>query len=122
MARPGRAFLLPILTMCLETERLWLRPFQDDDCADLFALYSDPEVMSCTTAGVRNRAQTKERLEPIIAHRQQHGFGIWALILQEKGCFIGTCGFGYLHDQRDVELAYRLCGIRTVLMVRKAMI
>jgi ribosomal-protein-alanine N-acetyltransferase len=51
--------------------------------------------MRFTTADVRNRGQTKNRLEQIIAHWQQHGFGIWALILKEKGRFIGTCSFGY---------------------------
>jgi ribosomal-protein-alanine N-acetyltransferase len=94
--------------MRLETERLWIRPVQGDDCEDLFALYSDPEVMRFTTGGVRNRAQTKDRLVQVITHWKQHGFGILALILKEKGCFIGTCGFGYMHNQRDVELAYRL--------------
>lgn len=94
--------------MLLETERLWLCPFQDDDFEDLFALFSDPEVMRFATAGVRDRAQTRDRLDRIIAHWKKYGFGIWALILRESGCFVGSCGFGYLHGLPDVALAYRL--------------
>jgi RimJ/RimL family protein N-acetyltransferase len=94
--------------MILETERLLLRPFTEDDEDDLCALYADPEVMRFL-GGVRTREQTRLRLAAMVAHWREHGFGIWALVAKAGGEFVGRCGLGHLHEEvGDVELAYTL--------------
>src|SRR5438128_2204028 len=94
--------------MILETERLLLRPFTQDDEEDLFALYTDPRVMRYL-GGVRTREQTRQRLDAMLAHWREYGYGIWALVEKGTGAFVGRCGLGHLHEEvGDPELAYTL--------------
>jgi RimJ/RimL family protein N-acetyltransferase len=94
--------------MIVETQRLRMRPFCDADFDDLFRLFSEPEVMRFIGQGVRTAGETKQRLDAMIAHWNQYGFGLWALIDRIDNRFVGRCGFGYLHDRQDAELAYAL--------------
>jgi RimJ/RimL family protein N-acetyltransferase len=91
----------------LETERLLFRPFREGDLDDLAALYGDAEVMRFLGNGnPRDREQTKERLDRMLGHWREHGFGIWALS-DKGGGFVGRCGVAYQHHP-DAELAYIL--------------
>jgi RimJ/RimL family protein N-acetyltransferase len=91
----------------LETDRLLFRPFRESDLDDLAALYGDPEVMLFLGDGnPRTREQTKERLDRMLGHWREHGFGIWALF-SKGGGFVGRCGVAYQHHP-DAELAYIL--------------
>jgi RimJ/RimL family protein N-acetyltransferase len=90
-----------------EAERLLVRPFREDDFEDLFALYSDPVVMRFL-GGVRSAEQTREKLASMIDHERRHGFSIWALVGKPDGRFVGRCGFWYMHDPDEAELAYTL--------------
>ncbi|HYT87964.1 MAG TPA: GNAT family N-acetyltransferase [Gemmataceae bacterium] len=93
----------------LHTERLFLRPFREDDLDDLAALYADVEVMQFLGEGrPLAHVQTKERLERMLRHWQEHRFGIWALFAQASGDFVGRCGVAYLHRPGQPELAYTL--------------
>jgi ribosomal-protein-alanine N-acetyltransferase len=93
----------------LESERLLLRPFCEDDLDDLFTLQSDPDVMRYLGTGkARTREETQERLQRVIGHWEEHGFGMWALVVKDDGRFAGWCGFGYGHGLGDAELSYTL--------------
>jgi ribosomal-protein-alanine N-acetyltransferase len=91
----------------LQTERLILRPFQEDDEDDLFALWRDLEAMQFNGDGkVRTRPNIEEERRRIVDHWREHGFGVWALFRKTDGRFAGGCGVGYFYDLPDVELAY----------------
>ncbi|MBL8152539.1 MAG: GNAT family N-acetyltransferase [Anaerolineae bacterium] len=93
----------------LETPRLRLRSFLDSDLEDYYAqVYGDDVVMRYLPGGkARTREQTRAVLDFAVAHGQQHGFTLWAVIRQADGQFIGHCGLVYLRDSPDeVELAY----------------
>ena len=93
----------------LETERLLLRPIREDDADALFALWSDPEVMRFIGDGKpRTREDSGERLRRALRHWREHGFGLWALLDKDKGCFMGGCGVGYFREMPDAELGYAL--------------
>src|SRR5579883_1534181 len=93
----------------LQTPRLLLRPFRADDLDDLAELYADPEVTRYIGTGCpQNRDQVQRRLERMMRHWQEHGFGMWALLHKPEGRFVGRCGAGYLHGRGDPELAYTL--------------
>jgi len=94
--------------MIVETQRLRMRPFLDTDYDDLLRLFNDPEVMRFIGQGVRNADETRKRLDAIIEHWNCYGFGLWALVHKADNRFVGRCGFGYLHDREDAELAYAL--------------
>jgi len=93
----------------LETDRLILRPFTYHDL-DAFALIgSDPDVMRYIGDGnPQSRDQTAQRLDAIIEHHNQHGFGLWAAVEKTSGDLIGFCGLQFLDNTSEVELGYRL--------------
>jgi RimJ/RimL family protein N-acetyltransferase len=93
----------------IETARVYLRPFTSD-YLDAFALTgSDPDVMRYIGDGKpQSREQTQVRLNAIIAHWNQHGFGLWAAIDKASGAWMGFCGLQFLDNTTEVEVGYRL--------------
>src|SRR5262249_55477390 len=92
----------------LVTERLLLRPFRESDLDNLALLYGDAEVRRfLRDSRPLDRDATRERLERMIAHWREHGFGLWALFAKENGRFVGRCGVAYQHCP-DPELTYGL--------------
>jgi RimJ/RimL family protein N-acetyltransferase len=62
----------------VETARLHLRPWREDDFPELVRLYSDPEVMRYISRGW---PLTRDRVRGIpdkqLRHWREHGFGPW---------------------------------------------
>jgi RimJ/RimL family protein N-acetyltransferase len=97
----------------LETERLVLRPFTDDDADRLFSLDNDPDVMRFINGGKPTshetiKTQTLPRLlydYPCFGTR-----GYWAVEEKDTGIFLGWFEFRPLddHSAAVVELGYRL--------------
>ncbi|MDQ5892389.1 MAG: family N-acetyltransferase [Pseudomonadota bacterium] len=79
----------------LETNRLILRQWRDDDYSIYKKLVSDPDVMRYFPAMLSEQEcySQIERLKNIIAVR---GWGSWAVELKHSGEFIGFVG---LHEQ-----------------------
>ena len=99
----------------LETERIRLREFDENDEENLFDLDSDPEVMRFLTNGVTTpRDQVKGMLDRIITMNKKHGgrFGYWAAIEKETGFFLGWFLFRPARRDPDnvkrIEIGYRL--------------
>lgn len=88
----------------IETSRLQLRPFTQDDLDDLFRLYSDAEVMKYLSP--RSKEQTQASLNKHIQHWQDYNFGMWAVVYKDSGRMIGRCGLGFLDNTPEVELGY----------------
>ncbi|MBI3861229.1 MAG: GNAT family N-acetyltransferase [Planctomycetia bacterium] len=95
----------------LETERLILREFDEDDAEAFFALGSDPEVIRYTAdpgGGLKSLEQALEVLrDRPIADYRKHGFGRWACIHKATGLVIGFAGLKYLEELQEVDLGYR---------------
>ena len=96
----------------LETDRLRLRRFTDDDVDALVELDSDPEVTRYLTRALPIRDEVANRTIPrIIAYYDEHpGFGTWAAIEKATGAFIGWFHLRPAHENgRDdePELGYR---------------
>lgn len=89
------------------TARLLLRRMRDDDFAALDGMHRDPQVMA-TLGGVRTARQTRELLAGVVAHWQQHGFGIWMAHDLASGRFAGRGGLHHVavEGQDEVEVAY----------------
>jgi RimJ/RimL family protein N-acetyltransferase len=86
----------------LETERLILRPFRENDLDELLAL-------SHEGAGTpRTQEETRERLRRAVSHWEEYEIGHWALLHKEDGGFIGRCGVAYPEGPGDAELSYAL--------------
>jgi len=90
-----------------ETERLFLRAFEEKDAADFFRLNSHPEVIRYTgdppvesveaaQVGIRNYPDWS-----------LYGIGRWATIEKATGEIIGFAGLKYLPEFDEVDLGYR---------------
>jgi RimJ/RimL family protein N-acetyltransferase len=97
----------------LETERLVLRRFTEDDVDDLVELDGDPEVMRFLTGG---RPTPREEVEGEILpaflryYERFAGYGFWAAIERSTGDFLGWFHFRP-HEGASLdepELGYRL--------------
>ena len=84
-----------------------MRPFKEEDSADLFRLNADPEVIRYT--GDPPFSNEQEALEFIRAydHYEKWGHGRYTVLLAETGLFLGWCGLKWNSDIHEVDLGYR---------------
>ncbi len=78
--------------MILETDRLILRPWADDDLAPFAALSADPEVMRYYPS-LHSSEQTAKNIARYIEMEQHYGLGKPAVVRKSDGAFIGAVGF-----------------------------
>lgn len=97
----------------LETERLVLRQFTEDDVGNLVELDSDPSVMHFINGG---RPTPRHEIESDILpafldyYERFAGYGFWAAIERSSGRFVGWFHFrpAKAAHPNEVELGYRL--------------
>jgi len=96
----------------LETERLIIRNWKEEDRDLMYLINSDNRVMEFF-AMRRNREESDALLDRIRDEINANGFGFTALELKENGCVIGFCGISdattedpSFHGQ--VEIGWRI--------------
>jgi RimJ/RimL family protein N-acetyltransferase len=97
----------------LETPRLALRQFTEDDVDNLFDLNSDPEVMRYLTGGRPTpREEIRDQIIPfhLAVYGRLDRLGTWAAQSTATGEFLGWFHFrpGPGTDLTNVDLGYRL--------------
>lgn len=94
----------------IETPRLILRPFTEDDAPASFVMNSDPEVMRYLGGvSVTSVEDVREMLkQSTLADYDKHGFGRHAVIHKETNEFMGFAGLKYIEELDEVDLGYRL--------------
>jgi RimJ/RimL family protein N-acetyltransferase len=97
----------------LETERLVLRQFTEDDVDNLVDLDSDPEVMWFVTGGrTTPREEIQDALLPAFLdyYARFDGRGFWAAVEKSSEQFVGWFHMRPLDDAPpdELELGYRL--------------
>lgn len=80
--------------IALETSRLRLRSWHDDDLGALAQLCADAEVMRYEPA-LLTRDECAAMMVRSRLHLLRHGFGLWALERKDNGAFVGYCGLGW---------------------------
>jgi len=90
--------------MILETERLILRQWRDDDYPVYTRLTSDPEVMRYFPSLLSSEESIGQahRLKNKIA---EQGWGFWAVEVKEKGEFIGFIGLSAVDENSGIPHA-----------------
>ena len=93
--------------MVLETERLYLREMTQADFPLLCRHLQDAEVMYAWEHALSD-SEVQARLDKQLQSYEQHGFGLWAVILKENGELIGECGLSMQsYENREVlEIGY----------------
>jgi RimJ/RimL family protein N-acetyltransferase len=71
------------------TRRLTIRSLRETDFGALHAVHSDPDVVRYVPGGVRDEEGTRQRLEELITHHDEHGVSKWAVMLTSTGQVIG---------------------------------
>ena len=77
--------------MVLETQRLVLRRMEEADLPALRKILQDADVMYAYEHAF-SEEETVSWLNRQLERYQQHGFGLWAVVLKENGEMIGQCG------------------------------
>jgi len=95
--------------MMIETERLYLRTFCEDDLSSLHSIFSDAETMAYYPA-LFTVEQTKNWITRNQERYQENGFGLWAIVLKETNELIGDCGLvkQTVDGRNEVEIGYHL--------------
>jgi len=98
------------MEVILETNRLLLREYLEEDAEAFFELNSDPRVLRFVPdAQLFDVEQARQILiDHPIADYQKHGFGRGACILKSTGQQIGFAGLKFLEELEEVDVAYRL--------------
>ncbi len=99
----------------LETERLRLRPWRDDDLDALAALNTDPEVMRYFPSCL-DRAGTAAMMARNRDHVRRHGYGWWAVEIPGVTPFAGGAALlrprFHAHFTPCHEIGWRLAKAR----------
>ncbi len=95
----------------IETERLILRAWQDEDLPIFARINSDPLIMEYMPR-ILPPADSDKLAVHFSEHIEKHGFGMYALETKESGEFVGTVGLNTVefkaHFTPAVEVAWRL--------------
>ncbi len=95
----------------IDTERLRMRPWRDEDRPAFAELNADPRVMEHLHA-LLSRSESDELLDRIEEHFERHGFGFWAVEPLEAPRLSGFVGLSIprfdLHFTPCVEVGWRL--------------
>ncbi|MCX7122449.1 MAG: GNAT family N-acetyltransferase [Gammaproteobacteria bacterium] len=99
------------MTSILETERLILREWKDEDIPVFVAMNQDPRVMEFFPA-LRTEQESRDGVEWHRRHFKEHGFCCYAVEIKETGEFIGFVGLAIppyeTHFSPCVEIGWRL--------------
>jgi RimJ/RimL family protein N-acetyltransferase len=97
--------------LIVETERLILRPWRDEDREPFATMNADPAVMEFFPARL-TRDETNRGVDGIEADFEKHGFGWFAAELRQERVFIGFIGLSVpsftAHFTPCVEIGWRL--------------
>jgi RimJ/RimL family protein N-acetyltransferase len=95
----------------LETERLVLRPWRDSDLDPFAEMGTDVRVMEYFLSTVP-RSDSARMVESIRQHFAEHGYGFWAVEVEDGAPFIGFVGLQHVAFEADfrpaVEVGWRL--------------
>lgn len=95
--------------LCLETERLILRPYTMDDLDTLADILKDADVMRFMPGSSSlTREKSEKTLKTIIEHWEKRHYGWWAVTLKGNPQAIGWCGLGFLDETDETEVLYLL--------------
>ncbi len=99
------------MSIHIETERLILREWADEDKDSFSRMNIDPIVMEYLPRAL-NKAASDKLLKRFQKHFKEHGFGIFAIEEKETGEFVGFVGLSSVEfDEKftpAVEIAWRL--------------
>ena len=93
----------------IETERLYLRPWRDDDLDPYAEICADAEVMRHLGHGITlTRDDAWRQMAMFVGHWQLKGFGTWAVEEKATRRFVGRIGLHRPEGWPDLEIGWTL--------------
>ena len=92
----------------LNTERLLLRQFKDEDWRDLHQHYSDAEATKYTYGKSLSEGETWRTMCGMLGHWQIRGYGPYAVMEKSSNAVLGAVGFWYPNDWPSPEIKWAL--------------
>jgi [ribosomal protein S5]-alanine N-acetyltransferase len=93
----------------LETDRVLLRQYEEEDIPSLYSIFSDSETMKYYPAPF-----SYEKTVKWVRNNQERykndGYGLWAVCLKKNGEIIGDCGLTKqeVDGKIEVEIGYHI--------------
>jgi len=93
----------------IETQRLILRQYNEDDLISLHKIFSDPKTMAFYPAPFRID-QTQDWINRNQKRYEADGYGLWAVCLKDNNELIGDCGLvkQQVDNKTEVEIGYHI--------------
>ncbi|MFB4165746.1 GNAT family N-acetyltransferase [Alteribacillus sp. JSM 102045] len=93
----------------LETQRLYLKKFTEEDMTPLHDIFSDSETMKYYSAPF-SKQQTQNWIKRNQVRYQKDGYGLWAVCLKDSNECIGDCGLvkQNMDGGKEVEIGYHI--------------
>src|SRR5579872_1670774 len=99
----------PILSIPLETERMFLDQWQSSDWMDFRPIATDVEVMRYITDGVPwSDQQIRSFVDRQVKLYSERKFCRWKVLRKPDRELIGFCGVGFWRDAPDPEIGWWL--------------
>jgi len=94
----------------MNSQRIFLRPFEASDLDEMQAVMGNPDVMRFSLSGPKTRVETEDFIKRCRAQYQEFGYGLLAVVYKEENRVIGYCGlFRQEIDGRvELEIGYRM--------------
>ena len=100
--------MTPLVPTRLETDRLLLRPFVDDDWRDLHDYYGDATATRFTFGRPLSAGESWRIMAGMVGHWKLRGYGPYALEDRGEGRVVGTVGFWHPADWPELEIKWGL--------------
>lgn len=91
-----------------ETERLILRPFEEDDVDAVFAMRSDENVMRFIRPIQTKKDETLNWIRMLSEKWDTENIGFCAVVLKKTEKFVGWCGLWRLKETDEIEIGYAI--------------
>jgi len=90
----------------LETERLILRPLDESDAREIFAMRSDADVMRFIREPQKNIGESIDWINLVSSRWADEKTGFCAVIERRGKKFVGWCGVWRLEETGETEIGY----------------
>ena len=95
----------------IETARLRLREWGEDDCEAFYAIMNTPSVMRYL-GGLQSPVQWREGFDRISGYQREFGYTLWIVERREDDEMLGFCGLKQINypgapNAGDVEVGWR---------------
>lgn len=90
----------------IETDRLIVRTWMQNDAPALADIYGDPDTMKYILSGTKTLEQTRALVVQMIEAQERDGCSMWPVVLKGNSELIGSCGLMVTEQPGVLELGF----------------